>query len=99
MANVKIDAGKVAEAKAQAKIVETSLSAVHKQCQSLISYVNGAKWDGKTRDAFLTYIELIEKYHAEVKKQYKKQRKALNELQDYEADYEEQFIVREVKRL
>ncbi|MBC1521689.1 WXG100 family type VII secretion target [Listeria aquatica] len=99
MGNVKIKASKVAEAKAQAKIVEDSLRETQKKCSDLTSYVASAKWDGKTRDSFLTYIELIEKYHKEVKSRYKKQRKALQKLSEFEADFEESSQVREVKRL
>ncbi|EUJ16945.1 hypothetical protein MAQA_14399 [Listeria aquatica FSL S10-1188] len=47
----------------------------------------------------MTYIELIEKYHKEVKSRYKKQRKALQKLSEFEADFEESSQVREVKRL
>ncbi|EUJ33939.1 hypothetical protein MFLO_01935 [Listeria floridensis FSL S10-1187] len=99
MADVKISAEKVETAKQQAKIVEDALSSTHKKCKAIISYASSAKWDGKARDAFLTYMELIEKYHAEVKKEFKKQSKALKNLNGYLADFEDTSEVREVKNL
>ncbi|MBF2476206.1 WXG100 family type VII secretion target [Listeria seeligeri] len=99
MGDLKIDADKVAEAKASAKIVEKSLETTHEKCKAVISYVEGASWSGKSRDAFLTFMELIEQYHADVKKNYKKQKKALNALDDYVKDFEETSYAKDVKKL
>ncbi|MBC1487313.1 WXG100 family type VII secretion target [Listeria seeligeri] len=99
MGNLKIDANKVAEAKASAKIVGESLDATHKKCKAVISYVEGASWSGKSRDAFLTFMEIIEQYHADVKKNYKKQKKALNALDDYVKDFEDTSYAKDVKNL
>lgn len=44
-------------------------------------------------------MELIEKYHADVKKNYKKQKKALTALEDYVEDFENTSYSKDVKRL
>ncbi|WP_099223946.1 WXG100 family type VII secretion target [Listeria costaricensis] len=99
MSKVKIDAGKVADAKTSAKQVEDSLEATHTKCKKLVKYVKDAKWKGKSRDAFLTYIELIEQYHEDVQKAYKKQRKALKNLDGYITDFKDGKEAEEVRRL
>ncbi|EBF5848113.1 WXG100 family type VII secretion target [Listeria monocytogenes] len=99
MGNVKIDAAKVAEAKKSAEIVEKSLESTHKKCKSVISYVEGASWSGKSRDAFITFMELVEQYHSDVKKNFKKQKKALNALEDYVEDFENTSYSKDVRNL
>lgn len=100
MGNVKIDAAKVAEAKKIGCHSGKKAQNQHiKKCKSVISYVEGASWSGKSRDAFLTFMELIEKYHADVKKNYKKQKKALTALEDYVEDFENTSYSKDVKRL
>lgn len=99
MGNVKINASKVADAKKSAKVIEESLGTTHEKCKAVISYVEGASWSGKSRDAFLTFMELIEQYHADVKTNYKKQKKALKALDDYVKDFEETSYAKEVRKL
>lgn len=99
MTNVKINPEEVKQALRQAKIVEASLEKTHKKCEKIISYVNGAKWKGKPRDAFITYIELLEKYHTDVKKNYKKQSKALEKVDKYINDFKNNDISKGVDQL
>ncbi|MBC1742040.1 WXG100 family type VII secretion target [Listeria welshimeri] len=99
MGNLKIDAEKVAEAKKSAAIVEESLKTTYDKCKSVISYVEGASWSGKSRDAFLTFMELIEQYHADVKKNYKKQKKALKALEEYVEEFENTSYSKDVRNL
>ncbi|MBC1614474.1 hypothetical protein HB937_14215 [Listeria welshimeri] len=87
MGNLKIDAEKVAEAKKSAAIVEESLKTTHDS------------WSGKSRDAFLTFMELIEQYHADVKKNYKKQKKALKALEEYVEEFENTSYSKDVRNL
>ncbi|EUJ47065.1 WXG100 family type VII secretion target [Listeria fleischmannii] len=99
MSDLFFDGSKVEEAISSAKLIEDSLQTTHKKCTSIVQYVNGAKWSGKSRDAFLTYMEIIEQYHADINKNYKKQKKALENLKDYSGDFEESSISTEVKNL
>lgn len=99
MGEVKIDGGKVNEAKAAAKALEQSINLTYDQCEQLISYVNSAKWSGKSRDAFLTYLEIIQKYHRDMKSAVAKQTKALNNLDGYFDDFLQDGSVREVRNL
>jgi len=99
MGDVKIDGGKVNEAKAAAKALEQSINRTYDQCEQLISYVNSAKWSGKSRDAFLTYLEIIQKYHRDMKTAVPKQTKALNNLDGYFDDFLQDSSVREVRNL
>jgi len=99
MSEVKIDGGKVNEAKAAAKVLEQSINLTYDQCEQLISYVNSAKWSGKSRDAFLTYLEIIQKYHRDMKTAVAKQTKALNNLDGYFDDFLQDGSVREVRNL
>lgn len=99
MGDVKIDGGKVNEAKAAAKALEQSINRTYDQCEQLISYVNSAKWSGKSRDAFLTYLEIIQKYHRDMKTAVAKQTKALNNLDGYFDDFLQDSSVREVRNL
>ncbi|WP_088825896.1 WXG100 family type VII secretion target [Listeria goaensis] len=99
MSDLVFDGSKVEEAISSAKVIEDSLQTTHEKCTAIVQYVNSAKWSGKSRDAFLTYMEIIEQYHADVNKNYKKQKKALKNLKSYSGDFEESSISREVKNL
>lgn len=99
MGDVKIDTGKVHEAKVAAKALEKSVASTYDQCQKLISTVQSAKWSGKSRDAFLTYIEIIHKYHHDMKSAAAKQTKALNNLDGYLDDFLQDGSVKEVRNL
>ncbi|MEH7272502.1 WXG100 family type VII secretion target [Neobacillus vireti] len=99
MGNVKIETGKVQEAKAAAQALEKSITSTYDQCQQLISTVQSAKWSGKSRDAFLTYLEIIQKYHQDMKSAVAKQTKALNNLEGYLDDFLQDRSVKEVRNL
>lgn len=72
MGNVKIDVVKVVEVKKLVVIVEKSLELIYKKCKLVIFYVEGVFWSGKLWDVFFIFMELIEKYYVDVKKNYKK---------------------------
>lgn len=99
MGSVRIDGDKVNEAKSAAKALEQSIEKSYDQCDQLISYLNAAEWSGKSRDAFLTYLEIIQKYHYDMKSAVAKQTKALNNLEGYFDDFLQDSSVREVRNL
>ena len=74
MGSVRIYGDKVNEAKAAAKRLEQSIEKTYEQCEQLLAYVHSAKWSGKARDSFLTYLEIIQKYHQEMKSAVAKQK-------------------------
>jgi hypothetical protein len=99
MGSVRIHGDKLNEAKAAAKALEQSIDKTYDKCDQLISYVNSAKWSGKSRDSFLSYLEIIQKYHHDMKSAVAKQTKALNNLDGYLDDFLQDGSVREVKNL
>ncbi|WHY67414.1 WXG100 family type VII secretion target [Neobacillus sp. SuZ13] len=99
MGSVRIDVDKVNEAKAAAKALEQSIEQTYESCEQLISYLHSAKWSGKSRDSFLSYLEIIQKYHYDMKSAVAKQTKALNNLDGYIDDFLQDGSVREVKNL
>lgn len=99
MGKVKIDIEKAHEAKAAAKALEESIDTTYDTCEKLISYIHSAKWSGKSRDTFLTYLEIIQKYHGDLKTAVAKQTTALNHLDGYIDDFLQDGAVKEVKNL
>ena len=99
MVKVIIHGDKLNEAKVAAKELEQSVDQTYETCKQLLSYVNKAEWSGSARDSFLTYLEIIEKYHLDMKKAVKKQTKALNNLDGYMDDFLKDSSVKEVKNL
>ena len=99
MVKVIIHEDKLNEAKVAAKELEQSVDQTYETCKQLLSYVNKAEWSGNARDSFLTYLEIIEKYHQEMKNAVKKQTKALNNLDGYMEDFLKDGSVKEVKNL
>lgn len=99
MGSVRIYGDKLKEAKAAAKALEQSVTTAYESCDQLISYLNSAKWSGKSRDTFLTYIEIIQQYHQDMKSALEKQTKALNNLEGYFDDFLKDGSVREVRNL
>lgn len=99
MGSVKIDGAKLNEAQSAAKALETSIKSSKETCAQLISFLHSAEWSGKSRDTFLTYIEIINKYHAEMEKAVAKQTKALNHLETYMGDFMNDPSVKEVRSL
>jgi len=99
MGNVRIYNDKLHEAQAAAKALEESLEKAYDTCEQLISYVNSAKWSGKARDTFLSYLEIIRPYHKDINKAVSKQTKALNHLDRNIGDFSQDSSVREVRNL
>lgn len=99
MGSVRIHEDKVNEAKAAAKALEQSIDKTYDQCEQLISYLQSANWSGKSRDTFLSYLEIIQKYHHDMKSAVAKQTKALNNLDGYLDDFLQDSSVKEVRNL
>lgn len=99
MGSVKIEGNKVNEAKIAARAIEVSVGRTYESCGKLISYVNSAKWSGKSRDNFLTYIEIIQLYHKDLQSAVEKQTKALENLDQYVGDFNRDSSVKEVRNL
>lgn len=99
MAGVKIDGDKLNEAKIAAKALEASIESTYEQCDQLLAYVQSAKWKGKARDSFISYIDIIIQYHKDLKAAAKLQTKALNNLDGYIDDFSKDSSVKEVRNL
>lgn len=99
MGNVRIHDDRVNEAKIAAEALEQSIKTTYASCEQLISYIHSAEWSGKARDAFLSYIEIIQKYHKDMVHAVEKQTKALNNLEGYMNDFLQDPSVKEVKNL
>lgn len=76
-----IHQSKLATLKEAATTVKTTLSTTLDSCRELISYVESSTWKGKSRDEFLTYIEIIYEHHKSFHEAAEMQVKALNDLQ------------------
>jgi uncharacterized protein YukE len=96
---VEINGNKLNEARTAAKAIETSLKTAYEQCGTLLSYTQAANWDGKSRDAFITYLEIIHQYHNDLNEIVKLQTTALNNLNQYINDFEKDSSVKEVRNL
>lgn len=99
MDKVLIHDEKVREAQIAAKELEKSLKTTYEQCQQLLSFVHSAKWSGKARDSFLTYMEILEQFHKDMVEAAGKQTKALHNLDGYRSDFLQDSSVREVRNL
>lgn len=99
MGNVRIHKNDVAEARKAAKALESSLDTTYDTCETLTSYVQSANWEGKTRNAFITYLEILKQYHQEMLTTVKKQTKALNNLEGYTNDFRQDSHVKSLRNL
>lgn len=99
MANVKINDAQLKIAKNAANQIERSIRSTYHECETLISFVQSAKWKGQSRDTFLTYLEIIQQYHHDLHEAVKLQTKALNNIEGYKQDFKNDPTVKEVRRL
>ncbi|MBA3925727.1 WXG100 family type VII secretion target [Listeria rustica] len=96
---VTIYGDKVGEAKAIAKEIDTALKNSYTDATSLQSFVNGVTWKGKSKKAFVAYLDIIVQYHKDVKSAMEEQTKALENLETYIEAYDSESKLREVKNL
>ncbi|AIF66172.1 WXG100 family type VII secretion target [Terribacillus saccharophilus] len=97
--DVIIDQAELDTAKSSASKLKESLDNTYSQGEALLSLVQGSKWEGKSRDSFLAYLELLLQYHADLKDAASLQKKALDNIADYQADFQNDNLVKEVKSL
>lgn len=73
----------------------------HLACKKLIDFLNSRdiEWSGDAKDAFLSYLELAEKYHKDLKKAYLKQTEAFKKLEENIESYKKSSNVTGVKNL
>lgn len=99
MDDVVIDQSKLEEAKQLASKVENSVKRTHMYCETLVSTVASSTWKGESKDAFLSYIEIIEQYHAELSEAVKLQTTAMNNLESYIAEFPQDNRVKRMKSI
>ncbi|MBC6310990.1 WXG100 family type VII secretion target [Listeria sp. FSL L7-1582] len=96
---VEIYGDEAKEARKLAKEIDTALKNSYTDATSLQSFVHGVTWKGKSKDAFVAYLDIIVQYHKDVKSAMKEQTKALENLETYIEAYDSESKVREVKNL
>ncbi|MEI5990485.1 hypothetical protein IGL98_003465 [Enterococcus sp. DIV0840] len=69
------------------------------KAKSLLSKVQGSKWDGEAKDSFIAYLSIVQKYHSDMHKASKKQTKALKTIPTGISGYESHGEVSKVKSL
>lgn len=82
-----------------AKEIEQSMKTAYEYCSTLKATIYGSSWKGKSRDAFLTYVEIIAQYHKELNEILSKQTKALKNIEKYRDNFSNDSMVTEVKQL
>lgn len=97
--DVIIDSKKLAEAKQIASNIETSIKRTEMYCGTLVSTVASSSWKGKSREAFLSYIEIIEGYHKDLTSAVQLQTKALNNLERYINEFSKDNRVSRIRDL
>lgn len=96
---VEIIGSNTASAISYAQNIENGMKDSLNQAKDLKAYVTGAKWNGKTRDAFLSYLDLIIQYNSEMVEAFEGHTKALKELDKSIQTYGDIQKVRAIKQL
>ncbi|KGL46534.1 hypothetical protein BMT55_14735 [Listeria newyorkensis] len=96
---VTIHGDNVGEAKKIANDIDKALKTSYDDATKLKDYVNSVTWKGKSKKAFVAYLDIIVQYHKDVKSAMKEQTKALENLENYIEAYDSESKVREVKNL
>lgn len=96
---VTIYGDKATEARKIANDINTAMETSYEYATSLKSYVNGVTWKGKSKQAFVAYLDIIVQYHEDVKSAMEEQTKALENLETYIEAYDSESKVQEVKNL
>ena len=99
MEDVVINENKLSEAKQLASRIERNVKRTHMYAETLISTVASSDWKGESRDAFLSYIEIIEQYHAELTESVKLQTKAIRNLENYINEFSQDNRVRRMRNI
>ena len=99
MAEIEISKANTIRMQQHATELEKSIKLSYQYCLALKSMVNSASWKGEARDQFLTYIELIEQYHEEIKEVIPLQTEALKNIEKYRNDFSKHISVKAVNEL
>lgn len=100
MDDVIIDKNKLGEAKLLAMNIEDSVSRTSAYSETLVSTTaSSSSWEGESRDAFLSYIEIISKYHKELAAIVKLQTDALKSLEGYIEEFPQDGRVKRMKNI
>ncbi|SDC36219.1 Proteins of 100 residues with WXG [Terribacillus halophilus] len=97
--DVQIKSSELQQAQKAAKKLAASLEKSYEQCEALLKAADVDGWEGKSHDSFLTYLELIKQYHADLKEAADLQQKALENLRDYKYDFLNSSLVKEVRHV
>lgn len=87
------------EARNAAQSLEMSIKTTGTKCEELISYVQITSWNGRARDAFLSYLEIISQYNNELKEAAALQTQAILNLEGYFNDFESDSEVQKVRNI
>ncbi|MEC1262250.1 WXG100 family type VII secretion target [Bacillus swezeyi] len=96
---VKLSHNGTIKALSHAKAIEKHVSDSLNKAKELKSYVESGKWSGKTRDAFLSYLELIIDLNADMKDALEDHTSALNVLEKSIDDFSKLSEVKEIQNL
>lgn len=66
MAELKVSYGELGTAIQLSQEITKELASSYQTVSELKNYLNSAGWSGQTRNAFLTYIDLIHQYHSDL---------------------------------
>ncbi|AIK37235.1 MULTISPECIES: WXG100 family type VII secretion target [Bacillus] len=96
---IEIHGNEISSAISYAEQIEKGVKESLQQANELKSHVTGSRWNGKTRDAFLCYLELLIQYNSEVADALEGQTKALKELDKNIHSFTNRDEVENIKRL
>lgn|SRR5690625_1667599 len=99
MTDVLIDESKLSEAKENANKIKNSVRRTEQYCETLISITSSSSWKGKSRDAFLTYLEIIIQYHRDLTSAVELQADALKNLEQYIGEFPQDSRVSKVRNI
>ncbi|MFP7493407.1 WXG100 family type VII secretion target [Terribacillus saccharophilus] len=97
--NVQIDGTELDRAQKAARKLRDSIEKAYGQCEALQQSATVDGWEGKTNASFITYLELIKQYHADLKDAADLQCQALENLTGYRYDFMNDALVKEVRHL
>lgn len=96
---VEISGDKTIDAITYAQQIENSVKDALRQAKDLQSTVKHSQWNGKTRDAFLCYLELIIKLNVDMVDALEDHTKALKDLDTHIHTFSNTNEVRIIKNL
>lgn len=99
MGNVDIKRYGTVSAIQHAELIEESMGMALNECKDLKAFLSSATWKGQARNEFLTYIEIIEKYHDSMNKILSEHTVALKNLEVYTGNFSNDSLVRKVKSI